>query len=127
MAQPSLIESLLTLHIIPAVEKGPALQRIVKLDEIPTAGHIARMVGGPLHVIPEFTSILRDGAIEPCLALCNGLNQGNPYVPANSWANLLWLQAMVRAYGFSEAKTPNVVRGTVAILWGHSLSLEDLR
>lgn len=93
------------------------------MDELPSIDRLVRAVGGPLNVIPDFDTILCGGAIHPCIAICNALNQGNE----NTWANLLRLQAMIRDRGFSEARTPNVLRGPIALVWGASInSLAEL-
>lgn len=118
---------MLTLQIIPAprsnTDPRPAFQEISSLTN---ASSITRLpdllrntLRGPAKIIPDFDSILRNGDVQPCLALCNAWEVGEP----NTWANLLWLQHLVRTYGFSEARAPSVVRGPLALIFGSSESI----
>jgi hypothetical protein len=101
-----------TLHVILSSSSGRAgsLHRIIQMDEAPSVERLHRAVGGPIKLIEGFDSILRGGEVEPYIAFCSAgaarKYETNFYRP-NIWANLLWLQALVRSHGFSEAKTPS--------------------
>ena len=112
-----------TLHIIPT-SSGISLHRIIQLDAPPPIERLINAVGGPIKLIPGFDSILRQGEIKPCLAFFSQVQRSNQ--EQNTWANLLWLQALVRKYGFSEAKTPLTITGLVAVVWGDTLLLKNL-
>jgi hypothetical protein len=121
-----------TLHVIPSSSSGRAgsLHRFIQMDEAPSIERLHRAVGGPIKLIEGFDSILRGGEVEPCIAFCSAdaasIYKTDFYRP-NVWANLLWLQALVRSHAFSEAKTPNSLSGPVVILWGGYFIFEIAR
>jgi hypothetical protein len=110
-----------TLHVIPS--SAGHLHRIVQLDEAPKVDRLIKAVGGPIKLVPGFDSILRGGEVEPCLAFYCETNSENP---PNTWANLLWLQALVRSQGFSGSSDHETLNGPVVVLWGDIEFLKSL-
>jgi hypothetical protein len=109
-----------TLHIIPPSTK--ILHRIIQLDQVPTTERLSNAVDGPLKLVEGFDTILRGGEIEPCLAFRSNQECSSH----NTWANLLWLQALVRREGFSSTKTPHSLTGSIVVLWGDLEFLKTL-
>jgi len=114
-----------TLHIVPC-SKALHFHRIISLDVPPTLFEIERAVGGPIKLIAGFDSFIRQGELEPCFVFCNEHAELRE-LPPNTWANLLWLQALVRTHGFAEAGSPKVIRGPIALLWGDAPFFEALK
>jgi hypothetical protein len=102
-----------TLHVIPS--SASSLHRIVRLDEAPKIDRLINAVGGPIKLVPGFDSILKGGEVEPCIAFYSETHSESP---PNTWANLLWLQALVRTQGFSGSSDHETLNGPVVVLWG---------
>lgn len=104
-----------TLHFIPSIEG--ALPWIEHLSTPPSADRLARIIGGEAKLVEGFDSILRDGDPEPCFVFCNE-NASRKELAHNAFANMLWLQALVRAFGFAGCSHQESTRGPVAIIFG---------
>lgn len=115
-----------TLRVIPSAEsKRP--QRIVTLRQLPNPEFLADLLGGEAQVIETFDSILHDGEAQPCVVYSRrGAKEEG--LPLNTWANMLWLQALVRKNGFSETdpEQPDRICGPVAVLLGDKVFMHHL-
>jgi len=110
-----------TLHIIPS--STHSLHRIELLDKPPSVARLQKAVGGEITLVPGFDSILRGGEVEPCIAFyCETDFKSAP----NSWANLLWMQALIRKQGFSGSDKHEILTGPVVVLWGDLEFLKSL-
>lgn len=123
-----------TLHIIPAAANNSPVplghrskHRLVVLSAPPSIEKLREAVGGDIKIIPSFDSIIHGGEVVPCLVYCRkGAREAN--LLANTWANLLWLQAQVRKNGFSETDPdmPDFIAGPVAILLGNKIFMHHV-
>lgn len=121
-----------TLHIIPpsATPVLPAFaghksqHRLLVLDTPPLIEVLEQAIGatrGQLEIVDSFDTILHGGEETPCLVFRRRDAQKQ-----NAWANLLWLQCLVRKYGFAEMQTPPHLLGPIVIVWGCSDFMEAL-
>ena len=130
-----------SLHVIPSSMPVPSKRilghlykhHLVVLNAPPSIETIESAIGGSISPIPDFDTILHGGASQPCMAFCNRDALAMDFMP-NIWANLLWLQALVRKHGFAEAheiytshpETHHTITGAIAILWGDSEFMQAL-
>ena len=84
------------------------------------------IVGGDRHLVEGFDSILYNGEATPCFVFQGVQGILEPKREDNAFANMLWLQALVRKHGFSHAHTPSSITGPVAILFGDPEFMKDL-
>jgi hypothetical protein len=76
-------------------------------------------VGGAPTLIESFDTILISGSAFPCKVFCKREPEGEDQSShQNPFANLLWLQALVRSTGFAEFKIPSSLTGSVAVVSG---------
>jgi hypothetical protein len=124
-----------TLHIIPASGASVPVHllghaskhRLIVLNAPRSIEELRETVGRELEIIPSCGSIIHGGAVVPCVVYCRkGAREAN--LPANSWANLLWLQALVRKQGFFETdpNMPDHLAGPVCILLGDQVFMRHL-
>jgi hypothetical protein len=103
-------------------------QRFIVLRKPISPFMIEAAVGGAPMFVESFDSILVSGISLSCKVYCRKepmrgtqaeLRGNAPHEPrTNAFANLLWLQALVRKTGFSEAKTPCSFTSSVAVVYG---------
>jgi len=112
------------LRVIPSATSRRS-QRLMLLRKAPSPFMIEASVGGAPQLIETFDSILEQGEILPCRAY-RCAEPGRENQP-NVFANLLWLQALIRADGFNRVyDQPQNLSGSVALLFGDSLFMEAL-
>lgn len=119
-----------TLQIISALKPQLAhlsKQRLLVLNDAPSINEIEHKLGGPVQEIHSFDSILHGGEIRPCIVFALQ-DAKRRELPPNAWANMLWLQALVRKHGFSspEANHPDYLAGPVGILLGDEEFMDAL-
>jgi len=113
-----------TLHIIPASDTrtppfmpGHKSRHTLEiLDAPPRIETLELAVGavrGQMELVSSFDTILHGGEETPCLVFRRRDAQKQ-----NAWANLLWLQCLVRRHGFADAQHPPHLLGPVVIVWG---------
>jgi hypothetical protein len=117
-----------TLRVIPSAEaKRP--QRIITLRQIPSPAFLSDLVGGEAQHVESFDSILHDGQVVPCVVyVAKDARTGTRKMKPNTWANLLWLQALVRKQGFTETDRDALdhIAGPVVILHGDGVFMHHL-
>ena len=106
-----------TLRVIPsAASQNP--NRIISLRQVPSPLLLQELVGEEPMRITTFDTILSEGEAVPC-AVYVGRTAKERELPPNTWGNLLWLQAVVRKDGFSEADADlDYLAGPVVIMHG---------
>ena len=109
------------LRIIPSAGSKKS-HRLMVMRQTPSPMLIDAVVGGGRKVVVGFDTILHRGEAVPC-TVYQGLEAG---VEPNAFANLLWLQALIRKHGFSEAKTSSSIDGSVVVLFGDPEFMENV-
>jgi len=113
-----------TLRVITTPSSKMA-HRLIELWQAPSPLMLKDVVRGDLKIVEGFDTILHEGEARPCIVFCN--NEPNPDSP-NAFANLLWLQALVRKKGFAgvDPTIASSITGPVAVLYGDQEFLEAL-
>lgn len=88
----------------------------------PSLDFLQDAVGGPIELIPHFSSIAISGYIRNCFAYCNEEGKLQRLKP-NAKAQQLWQDAMVRT---GVELTGDVLLGSVVILYGDNTFMESL-
>lgn len=113
-----------TLHIIPPSDHrnspvfsgNKSKHRLLVMNDLPELSDLEVAIGaerGQLEIVETFDTILHGGEETPCCVL-----RRKDADCTNAWANLLWLQALVRKHGFAETQHPPHLTGPIAIIWG---------
>jgi hypothetical protein len=80
------------------------------------------ILGKTFSVVEGFDSIFHLGEVVPCVVY-----QGhNSWDEPNEFANLLWLQALVRRSGFSKTVFPSSIGGSCVVLFGDEEFMKTL-
>lgn len=89
--------------------------KLVHLSKTPDTQFIETVVGGKLERIEGFDTILFQDRPIRCLAFRARCELD---YEQNTYANMLWLQALLRETGFSTTETPDSIKGPIAIFFG---------
>lgn len=83
---------------------------------------IEAVVKGASKIVPGFDTTLHGGVAVPCLVFYGSqvLSEPNPF------ADLLWLQALIRKEGLTRIQTPSPILGSVVMLFGDPSFMEAL-
>jgi hypothetical protein len=112
-----------TLHIFPANPETPT--REIQLERPITQKEIEDAVGGSIGFVTNFDTITYKGKVSLCYAFCDEEARKRKR-PLNRLATLLWSRALIRRFGAGQAKLPETLMGSIAIITGDSEFLEAL-
>src|SRR5277367_1821086 len=101
------------LRVIPTPASRKA-HRLLLMRQAPSPLLIEAVVGGGRKIVEGFDTTLHGGRAVPCVVFYGSEALAEP----NPFANLLWLQALVRKHGFSDTHIPSSISGSVAMLFG---------
>jgi hypothetical protein len=104
------------LRIVPPSEGSVKSHRVLVMRKAPSQSLLEDLVGGKLLVIPGLDTLIRRGKTEPCVAFRAHEDED---LPANDYANWLWLQARLReGKGFAVPANAASLKGTIVIVSG---------
>jgi hypothetical protein len=109
------------LRVIPTPASRKA-HRLLIMRQAPSPLLIEAIVGGGRQIVEGFDSTLHGGRAVPCVVYYRSEAFSEP----NPFANLLWLQALVRRHGFADTHTPSSISGSVAMLFGDETFMRAL-
>jgi hypothetical protein len=101
--------------VIPA-EGSQSSHRILLMRKAPALSLIETLVGGPYVSIEGFSTVMHEGDSVNCYAFrARKVTDTRP----NAFANLLWLQSLLRRYPDGwEDQVPYTLQGPIVLLYG---------
>lgn len=104
------------LRVVPCADSHKSHRTLV-LRQPPAKQMIEDIIGGKLTTVENFTSILHEGESVQCVAF---ISREQTDTRPNAFANLIWLQSLIRKHGDSWPRitSRSTLTGTVAIFYG---------